>query len=343
MSHNRRLVALAASTAIIALQTTPAVAEGTSAGTTITNSATIDYRVGGVDQTEVVATESFDVDRKVNLVVTRVGDPTTTVAPGQPGAVIAFDVNNQSNAAIDLDLAVIQSLSDDFNADNVTIYIDDGDNVFGGTDVAGTLIDELAEDATIRVFVVSDIPLAQTNNEVANLTLSATAHAGETPGVLGAVLTSTAGADTASVDTVLADGAGVDDAANDGVFTAAGGYTVFAATLTVAKASRVLSDPVNATTDPKAIPGAVIEYCIAVSNGSSSADATNVVVTDTVPSDLTFDGIYGIRVDGTIDGSGNCVDDGVGGGSISGDLVTAPLSDLAADESRTVYFRATIN
>ena len=92
MTHNSRLVALAAGTAMIALQTAPAVAEGVTAGTTITNTATVDYRVGGVDQTDVVATDTFDVDRKVNFVVTRVSDPTTTVSPGQQDAVIAFGI-----------------------------------------------------------------------------------------------------------------------------------------------------------------------------------------------------------------------------------------------------------
>ncbi|SHN55529.1 hypothetical protein [Erythrobacter sanguineus] len=163
MMRSNRLVALTIGTAFVAMQSAPAVAEGTSAGTTITNTATIDFRVGGIDQTEVVDTDSFDVDRKVNFVVTRASDPTTSVSPGEAGAVIAFDVGNLSNDAIDLVLAVTQSGTDDFDADNVTIYIDDGDNIFGGTDVAASLIDEIAADATVRVFVVSDISLAQSN------------------------------------------------------------------------------------------------------------------------------------------------------------------------------------
>lgn len=343
MMRSNRLVALTIGTAFVAMQSAPAVAEGTSAGTTITNTATIDFRVGGIDQTEVVDTDSFDVDRKVNFVVTRVSDPTTSVSPGEAGAVIAFDVGNLSNDAIDLVLAVTQSGTDDFDADNVTIYIDDGDNIFGGTDVAASLIDEIAADATVRVFVVSDVSLAQSNGDVASLILAATAHAGGTPGAQGAILTSTPGADTAAVDTVLADGSGSDDTDNDGVFSAEGSYTVFAATLAVDKTSRVLSDPVNLAVDPKAIPGALIEYCIAVSNASGGATATNVILTDVVPADLTFDNTFGIRVDGTLDGSGQCLDDGVVGGSFAAGEVTASLSDVAADQTRTVYFRATIN
>ena len=343
MTRNSRLAMLAAGTAMIALLSAPAVAEGTSAGTTITNTATIDFRVGGVDQTEVVASDTFDVDRKVNLIVTRVSGPAVSVSPGQTGAVIVFDVTNLSNDTIDMALSVIQSGADNFDADNVVIYLDDGDGVFDGGDTATTMIDELPEDQTARVFVVSDIALSATNGQDADLLLSATAHAGTTPGSLGAVLTSSAGPDTDSVQTVLADSAGTDDVAYDGIYNAQGSYTVSAASLTVTKASRVLSDPVNATTNPKAIPGATIEYCVAVRNGSGTATATNIVVTDVIPADLTFDGTYGIRVDGTVDGAGACVDDGVAGGTFATGTVTAPLGDVVADQTRTVYFRATIN
>lgn len=342
MTRYPRMVALAAGTAMIALQTAPAAAEGVSAGTTITNTATIDYRVGDVDQTEIVATDTFRVDRKVNFVVTQVTGAPTSVSPGQTAAVITFDVTNQSNDTIDLALATIQSSTDNFDADNVVIYLDDGNGTFDGGDTVVTFLDELAEDAVARVFVVSDIALSATNGDEAELLLSATAHAGDTANTLGAVLTTTPGADTDGVETVLADGAGDDDVANDGIFSAAGSYTVSAASLDVTKTSRVVSDGISAT-DPKAIPGALIEYCIAVSNGASSATATNVVVTDIVPADLTFDATFGIRVDGTLDGSSNCVDDGVGGGSFASGTVTAPLSDVAANQTRTVYFRATIN
>jgi len=337
------MVALAAGTAMIALQTAPAAAEGVSAGTTITNTATIDFRVGGVDQTAATASDTFQVDRKVNFVITRVSDPTTTVSPGENDAVIAFEITNLSNDTIDLVLAATQLGTDDFDADNVTIYVDDdGNGTFDGTETATTLIDQIAEDAIVRVFVVSDIALSRVNGDVASLRLSATAHDGETPGAQGAILATTPGADTDGVETVLADGAGTDDTTYDGVFTADGSYTVFAASLTVTKTSRVLSDGISAS-DPKAIPGAVVEYCIAVSNGATSATATNVIVTDVIPADLTFDGAYGIRVDGTVDGSGDCVDDGANGGSFASGTVTAPLSNVEANQARTVYFRATIN
>ncbi len=338
-----RWAALMAGTALVVSPSLPALAAGTTAGTTITNTATVDYRVGGIDQTEVVASDSFAVDRKINLVVTRVSDPTTSVSPGETGAVIAFDVTNLSNDTIDLALAAVQASGDQFDADNVTIYVDNGNNVFDAGDTVTTLIDEIEEDATVRVFVVSDIPISRVNGDVAQLTLSATAHAGGTPGTQGAVLTSTSGANTSGVETVLADGAGASDSAGDGIYTAEGSYTVAAATLTVLKTNRVIEDPVNGASDPKAIPGALIEYCIAVSNAPGSATATDILVTDIVPADLTYEAAFGIFVGGTVDGSGNCNADGVAGGSITAATITAPVGNLPAGDTRTVYFRARID
>ncbi len=343
MKRRSTLAALAAGTAMIALQTAPAVAAGTTAGTTITNTATVDYRVGGVDQTEVVAADSFAVDRKINFVVTRVSDPTTTVVPGQTNAVIAFDITNLSNDTIDIALAVAQASGDDFNAGNVAIYLDDGNGTFEGTETPIAYLDEIAEDATVRVLVVSDIDLARTNGQVASLVLAGTAREGGSAGSQGAVITSTAGPNTAAEETVLADDIGAQDGDNDGVFGAAGSYTVSAATLSVSKTSRVISDPVNAATNPKAIPGAIIEYCVVVGNASGSATATNVTITDPVPADLTFDATFGIRINGTSDGSGNCNADGSAGGNFNAGAVTATLTDIAGGQERTLYFRATIN
>ena len=57
-------------------------------------------------------------------------------------------------------------------------------------------------------------------------------------------------------------------------------------TLNVTKVSRVVADPVNGATNPKAIPGALVEYLISVTNtGSEPADANSVIVRDDAPAD----------------------------------------------------------
>ena len=74
------------------------------------------------------------------------------------------------------------------------------------------------------------------------------------------------------------------------------------------KASSTLSDPYNGTSNPKAIPGALVEYTLTASNsGSGAADNGTIVISDSVPANtkLYVDDISGagtgpIRfVDGT--------------------------------------------
>jgi uncharacterized repeat protein (TIGR01451 family) len=62
-----------------------------------------------------------------------------------------------------------------------------------------------------------------------------------------------------------------------------------AALLEISKISTVISDPVNGTTNPKAIPGAVIEYAITVRNvGAGVVDASSIVLVDVMPAEMAF-------------------------------------------------------
>ncbi|OYW16331.1 MAG: hypothetical protein B7Z39_01695 [Novosphingobium sp. 12-64-8] len=59
------------------------------------------------------------------------------------------------------------------------------------------------------------------------------------------------------------------------------------ATLTLVKTSSVLSDPVNGTSNPLAIPGAIVRYSIAVTNtGPTTVDSNSVVLIDSLPATI---------------------------------------------------------
>ena len=61
------------------------------------------------------------------------------------------------------------------------------------------------------------------------------------------------------------------------------------ALLEITKSSSVISDPVNGTTNPKAIPGAVIEYLITVRNvGAGTVDASSIVLLDVMPAEMAY-------------------------------------------------------
>ena len=56
--------------------------------------------------------------------------------------------------------------------------------------------------------------------------------------------------------------------------------------ISVTKVSSIVGDPVNGTTNPKAIPGATVEYLITVSNtGTGAADLDSLMVLDNGPAD----------------------------------------------------------
>jgi uncharacterized repeat protein (TIGR01451 family) len=351
MTRIVRLLASASVLAASAVAASPAFAAGTSAGTTITNNVTLDYKVGGVDQNQVTASDSFTVDRKVNLTVTETGS-TTSVSPGQLAAVTAFTVVNASNAPLDMALAVTQLSggtaahggTDNFDVTGPKIYLDSNSNnsYDPGTDVQITYLDQLAADDSKTVFVVADIPLGRSTGNVAGIRLSATASEATAAGSLGATVTQTSGANTSGVDTVFADSSADGNVQRDGIHFDEDDYTVLAAALTATKTSRVISDPFNGSTNPKMIPGAVVEYCIAVANAAGSATATGISVSDVLPAETSYDSSFGIKLNGTVT-AGSCNADGASGGSYASGTVSGTLSDIAAGVARTLVFQVTVN
>ncbi|MGE5721173.1 MAG: hypothetical protein ACM3YM_01825, partial [Sphingomonadales bacterium] len=327
---------------------------GTASGTTVTNTVTLSYQVGGVGQNDVTASNSFTVDRKINLTVAEVGSATTTVSPGETAAVTTFTVTNTSNATLDFALAVAQqsggagahSNTDNFDVTTPTVYVDTNGNgsYDAGTDTTASYLDEVTADGSKTVFVVSAIPLGRATGDVAAVTLSATAREGGAAASQGAAITETAGANTAGVDTVFADGAGATDAARDASYSAKDDYTVSAANLTVAKVSTIISDPINNSTNPKMIPGAVVEYCIQISNAAGGASATNISVSDVLPTETTYNSSFGILTGGTVSGA-TCSGGATGSGSYNGGTrtVSATVGTVNAGASTAVRFQVTVN
>lgn len=119
--------------------------------------------------------------------------------------------------------------------------------------------------------------------------------------------------------------------------------------LTIAKTSSVVSDPVNGTADPKAIPGATMRYCIRVTNDGSGT-ATGVTVADALPAATSF--IAGSLRSGTSCAGAATIedDDAAGadesdpfGASRSGANVAASAATLAPAAAMAVTFDVTVN
>ncbi len=274
-----------------------ALAQNTASGTTIGNTATLDYFVGGTQQAQVISnTASFVVDNKVDLTVTTIDAAIVSVIPGTFAQVLTYSVTNNGNTLQDYSLAAQNSVTgafgetETFDAVNVNVFVDtDGDNAYTAADT-DLYIDELASGATITVFVVSDIPLAQVNDDVASYDLVAQTAIGGTGGAQGGdILNDDSGTadDPTLVQIVFADVAGIADAPKDGKFSSKDGYKVVTADLTAVKTTNVISDPFNAGVNPKAIPGATVGYQVMVTN-NGTVQADNVEVIDSIPANAAF-------------------------------------------------------
>ncbi len=360
--------------AMIAVQNVHAA--GTPSGTPVSNLATVDYNVGGVSQLPIESSPSgnstpgagngtattFVVDNKVDLTVAETGGAVTLVGPGETDAVTIFTVTNAGNTAQDYaltaanltasDPAVHSNLDSGLDAANLRIRVDgNGNGTYEAASDTATFIGSLAPDATITVFVLGDIPLDALDNGVANVRLTAVTHTAGSGATSPVVETTTA--DTAGVDIVFA------DAGRDAQESSDDGYQVQSANLMITKASTVLSDPFNGASNPKAIPGAVLEYAVTITNNGSQP-AGNVRVSDAVSADLTL--VLGAYNGGLSDvsvevGTGpsstvfctadNADGDGDGCGVNAGTLQVNPtglvVGTTATDNPVRVLFRATIN
>lgn len=278
-----------------------ALAVGTDAGTAVNNTASVTYDVNTTSFTEPSTAADFVVDRRVDFSVTRMGTGLTTTGPGEDNAFVDFYVTNVSNGPLDLRLVAAQVAStteiypgQDDNSDTtvdsiaVSALIDptpgtgDGpDPVYGGP----TFIDELPEDQSIRVRIYADTPTTVANGDILGLELQATAaDPVATTGSLGADLAESATWTSNQIDNVFA-GTIVGTTATESDLD---GFEVQSAQLVITKSATVVSDPINNTTNPRAIPGAIIEYLIEIDNTAGAAAADNVSIADDIDTDVVF-------------------------------------------------------
>lgn len=354
-------------------------AAGTASGTTISNLATLSYSVGSVAQPNIGSSATgnltgpgtattFVVDNKVNLTVVEANATFTSVVPGQTAAVTQFTVTNNGNTVQDYALTggnvsgtpTVFTVTDNFDATACGTFVEslavpDGYQPLLDTE---TFIDELLADASKTVYVVCNIPNTQVNGDQAVTQLTATTRAGGGATTLGAVISQTAGADTAGVDIVFADPATAANGsgtiplqtARDAIGFARDAFRVASAVISVQKAVTLLCDPFNGITNPKNIPGAIERWTITISNaGTAAASATLAQVSDALNSATTFDTNLVVPNDAATCGSGTGTAEGAAGSGfkldVTGDtrpgtypkfLTTAADADGATHATGTV-------
>lgn len=309
------LKGLLGASALTVLSAGSAFAAGTAADTTVSNTFTLDYKVGTVDQPQVTppTATTFKVDRLVDVDVAAI----TPAGPAAPGALqqeVRFTVTNNGNDTHAYSLAAFDESGDNFNTTNSTIvfYVDDGDGIFepggddgspityDGTSTGSTAGGNVAPDGILHVVIRSDVPITALDGQTADLTLVADSL------VTGGAATQIA-ADTDTTndidvtENVLADDSGTArENANEGDHSATNTITVGAALVTGEKLVSIFAQdgtgcatipgtPATPTTGQYSVPGACVEYRIYARN-AGSAVASDIIIADTLPAELEFVG-----------------------------------------------------
>ncbi|MCB1685904.1 MAG: hypothetical protein R3E82_12375 [Pseudomonadales bacterium] len=216
----------------------PVLAIGTDAGTTVTNSVTLNYSVNGGAQPQLIDAVSFQVDRALAVDVTATDANWVTVTAGQQYATLSgvpaanYTVTNTSNAASDIVLAIVDqnatqvntfspvggtffdevtlTLAIDANANQLyddgvdTVLVPDGNGIYS--------LPAVIEDDTIELVLVVEVPGTAAADDYATYTLVAAVATGgaaiaaddsgnASPGQAG-----TNNPNTAAVETVFRDG-----------------------------------------------------------------------------------------------------------------------------------------
>lgn len=307
-----------------------ALGAGTLAGTTIENTATVSFDLGGTPVVTSSNTTTLTVAELIDVDVT-LQSPTVAVGAGATQQELVFRVTNTGNGPERFSLLADSVLTgDDFDPSPASpfIYFDtdgSGDLSPGDTPyLPGSNDPQLAPDASVVVLVVNDIPGSAANGQRGRSQLAAAAATGT--GSPGTVF---AGQGEGGVDAVAGTSGADDDAYGE--------YVVSDIALAAVK-SQTVSDPFGGA---RPLPGARIAYQIVIT-ATGTGTATAAVFSDPVPAGTTY-------VPGSLQLNGAPLSDAAD--ADAGQFTASPapsvriaLGDLTqADGPQTARFEVTIN
>ena len=308
----------------------PTFAVGTTAGIDISNTATVDYVMGGSSTSANSNTATFRVDELLDVTVSWQDAANIGVATPDTNQVLTYLLTNTGNGVDDYRLGVQNTLGgDQLDPVLVNIYLDANANgVYNpGVDtqyITGTNDPVLAADASLTIFVLNNIPASLNGGDLGNSQL--TARSNTISGTPGASFANAGDNNTTAV--VGASGATSKDT---------GIYEVTNTTVSLIK-SVVISDPLGGS---QPVPGATLTYSIDVSV-SGPGTATGVVITDPIPANTTYTAntlsLNAVALTDVVD-----VDSGDVAGTTP-NTVTVNLGDLTpASPVQTITFEVIIN
>lgn len=314
-------------TSVVAVFTisTPALADGVSAGTLIENTASATYDDGDTTRTVDSNTVTVRVDELLDVTTTSLDSGPIGAQPGD--VVLTFEVTNKGNGPEAYLLTANPTVAgNDFDTAIVAVAIDtNGNGTYDpGVDeilTAPLTTPELAAEEAITVFVVATVPDGVIDGQASEVELLAEAVTGT-----GAPGTTFAGQGVDGGDAIVG--------STGAAASASGSMIVGIATVDLDKSVSLL-DPFGGT---GAVPGTVATFTItATVSGSGSVD--NLVVTDAIPAGTTYAaGTLALDGAGLTDASG---DDA--GEASDADGISVDLGTVAAGSVHEITFDVTID
>jgi hypothetical protein len=292
---------------------TSAFALGTASNIDIDNKASVNYSLGSTPQTVIESapggnslpgvgvgsSTTFKVDNKIDFVVSEADGAYTIVAPNSTFQAVAFTLRNDGNTTQDFSFTSAEVATtnpdahggtDDFNGSVVGIYVESTATVgYQQFEDTALYADQILADGTTTIYVVRDIG-GESDDTSSAVILTVQVAVGDTASSQGAdILSDDSGDvdDPAVVQIVFADGGGDTDGLLDGRYSDTDAFLVQTAALQISKTSTVYRDPFNLLSNPKAIPGATIEYEVAIAHTGGTGTATSVTITDNLTAEIT--------------------------------------------------------
>lgn len=319
-----RLRLIGAFTAAAALYPAAAHAAGVAAGTSIQNTATATYSVGPGTETVSSNTVNILVDEILDVTVASLDGGNVTLSSS--GAVLTFQTTNTGNGPEAYQLTVNPALGgDDFDPAVTQIaYDSNGNGIYdAGVDTViapGGATPAIAADATLRIFVVTQLAATPADGDTADVRLTATAATGS--GSPGTVF---AGQGQGGGEAVVGTSTAEDQ--DEGTLVASIGA------VSLVKSASIL----DGFGGDEAIPGAVVTYTL-VASVSGSGSVSNLTVSDPIPAGTTYR-------PGSLTLNGAPLTDATGddAGQAGAAGISVSLGTVAGGASRTVRFSVTLN
>jgi uncharacterized repeat protein (TIGR01451 family) len=303
------------------------VQAATPAGTVISNQATAAFKSGGSSYLIGSIASIFTVQELLNLSVVKVDVANVSVSPGVTQRALTFQLQNTGNGSDSYSLTNAVVAGSDFTPANMNIYFDT--NSSGLFDAGDTLYTPAVNDpvlvagASLRIFVVSDIPAGVIEGQISEVRLLITSKAGTGPAG-----TKLAGQGDSGTDAMIGTSQG--SAFDSSIYEVT-------AVLNLNK-SAVISDPLGGSLP---VTGAEITYTITV-DVVGPGTLTNIQVTDAVPANTTY--LNGsLELNGVPLSDAGDLDAGDFNSSIANGIAVQWTSLSGADGTQTVRFKVNID